>query len=94
MTHREFLLWLSPRLEGGVVTGLGPDQLRAIRDELQQMRKASPLQPFASRILLLVRDTSVLDPATVADLAREARSELAPPRGQTVVLSALGSDDK
>ena len=94
MTHREFLLWLSPRLEGGVAAGLGRDELRAIGDELKRMREAGPLQPFASRLLLLVHDASVLDPATVADLARDARSELEPPRERTVVLSASGSDDE
>jgi hypothetical protein len=94
MTHREFLLWLSPRLESAVAEGLGRDQLRAIRDELKRMRKAGPLQPFASRLFGLVREMSVLDPATVKELAGEVRSELAPPREQTVVFSALGSDDK
>jgi hypothetical protein len=92
--HREFLLWLSPRLEAGATTGLGRDQLGAIREELTDMRNAGPLQPFASRLWLLVKDTSVLEPAAVAELAREARAELAPPREQTVVLSDSSSDDE
>jgi hypothetical protein len=94
MTHREFLLWLSPRLEGARSAGLDRDGLRAIRDELVRMQNTGALQPFASRLLAVVEESSALDPALVAELAREARRELAPPREKTVVLSGSDQDDE
>ena len=86
MTYRRFLWWLSSRLESAAVTGLGREHVRAIRDELDRMREEGPLQPFASRLELLLRDKSVLDAATVVDLDREVRAELASPREKTVVV--------
>jgi hypothetical protein len=88
MTHREFLLWLQPHLAEASSTGLARDGVRAIRDRLKRMRKDGPLQPFASRLLAVVREHTALDAKTVASLAAEVRSELAPPREQTVVMSA------
>jgi hypothetical protein len=89
MTHREFLLWLRPQLEKAATSGLSHDAVRAIRDELTRMRNAAALQPFASRLYALVRDRSTLDAKAVAGLAAEVRAELAPPREQTMVLSAV-----
>jgi hypothetical protein len=89
MTHREFLIWLKPRLENAATTGLVQDDVRAIGDQLERMREAGTLQPFASRLLNLVREHATLDSATVSGLAGEVRLELAPPREQTIVLSAL-----
>jgi hypothetical protein len=90
MTHREFLLWLLPRFGGAGPMGLEPEAVHAIREELERMRKAGPLQPFASRLLTLVREqVTTLDAKTVAELAADVRCELAPPREQTVVLSAI-----
>lgn len=86
MTYRQFLWWLSPRLESATATGLGREHVRAIRDELERMREKGPLQPFASRLEGLVRHASVLDAATVAALDREVRAELASPREKTVVV--------
>jgi hypothetical protein len=95
MTHREFLIWLKPRLEKAAAKGLAADGVRAIRGELEQMRKAGALQPFASRLFNLVRNDPTLDAKTVAVLAGEVRLELAPPREKTVVLSASqGQDDE
>jgi hypothetical protein len=92
MTHREFLIWLRPRLDGAATTGLSEDGVRAIREELERMREGVALQPFASRVLNLVREQPTLDAAAVKRLAGEVRSELAPPREQTVVLSATSDD--
>lgn len=89
MTHREFLTWLRPQLEGAATTGIAPDGVRAIREELDRMSKASALQPFASRLHSLVRDRATLDGKTVAGLAADIRSELAPPREKTMVASGL-----
>jgi hypothetical protein len=88
MTHREFLLWLRPQLEKAASTGLARDGVRAIRDHLKRMRRDGALQPFASGLFGLVREHATLDGKTVAGLADEVRSELAPPREQTVVMSA------
>jgi hypothetical protein len=88
MTHREFLLWLRPRLQNVPPTGIDDAEGRAIRDELERMRTLGALQPFASRLLALLRTRATLDAATVAQLAGELRFELAPPREATVVLSA------
>lgn len=92
MTHREFLIWLRPRLDGAASTGLAEDGVHAIREELERMREAGALQPFASRLFNLVREHPTLDAAAVARLAGEVRSELAPPREQTVVLSATSDE--
>jgi hypothetical protein len=94
MTHREFLIWLKPVLEGAATTGLGSKSVRALRDQLERMQKAGTLQPFASKLLSLVRGKSKLDAATVGSLAAQVRSELAPPREQTVVLSAVSEEDE
>jgi hypothetical protein len=94
MTHREFLIWLKPRLDNAGAAGLGGDGVRAVREELEKMRKAAPLQPFASRLLALVSERSTLDGATVADLVTDLRYELAPPRERTMVLSASPEDDE
>jgi hypothetical protein len=93
MTHREFLSWLRPRLEDAARTGLAPDGVRAIRDQLEAMRGAGPLQPFASRLLRLATSTAVLDGEIVAGLAAQLHAELAPARERTVVASALSADD-
>jgi hypothetical protein len=93
MAHREFLIWLKPKLEGARTTGLGPDDVRAMRDELERMRKEGPLQPFASRLFHLVREHPTLEAEIVARLTSEIRVELAPPRERTVVLSANSSDE-
>lgn len=85
MTHREFLVWLQPRLESATATGLDADGAREVRDVLSCMRDAGTLQPFASKLLHLVDTRGTLDSSTVAELAREARLELAPPRERTVV---------
>jgi hypothetical protein len=92
MTHREFLVWLRPRLEGATATGLGPLDVRAIRDELEWMRANGALRPFASWLLGLVSDCSTLDAKTVSNLAGVLRFELAPPREQTVVLATERSE--
>lgn len=95
MTHREFLIWLKSRLENATTAGLAPEGVRTIREELKRMRKAGTLQPFASRLFSVVREHTTLDASTVASLAAELRSELAPPREQTVVLSAVpGQQEK
>jgi hypothetical protein len=93
MTHQEFLIWLKQHLESASATGLEREGVRAIREELARMRKAGSLQPFASRLLSLVRERSTIDAATVASFVRELRFELAPPRERTVVWSAT-SDSK
>ena len=94
MTHREFLLWLQPRLENAAATGLPAGGVAEVRDVLARMRDAGALQPFASRVHNLVRGQPTLDATTVAELARELRSELAPPREKTMVFGAQsGSDD-
>jgi hypothetical protein len=89
MTHREFLLWLGPRLQNGTSTGIESAVVRDIREELERMREVGALQPFASRLLALVRARATLDADTVAQLAGGLRFELAPPREATVVLSSL-----
>jgi hypothetical protein len=86
VTHREFLMWLEPRLRTGHA-GLDCDDIRAVRDALEQVRARGPLQPYASRLLSLVRDRPTLDGAAVARLAAELRQELAPPRERTMILS-------
>jgi hypothetical protein len=88
MTHREFLLWLQPELQKAAAQGLGRDGVRAIRRELEQLRTVSALQPFASKLFSVVCEHPTLDRKTVAGLIAEVRSELAPPREQTVVMSA------
>jgi hypothetical protein len=93
MTHHEFLVWLRPRLEGATATGLGPLDVRAIRDELEWMRSAGTMQPFASWLLTLVSDCSTLDARTVSNLAGVLRFELAPPREQTVVVAIERPDE-
>jgi hypothetical protein len=93
MTHREFLIWLRPHLDNAVATGLAPDGLVAIREQLQQMRETGALQPFASKLLNLVSARSALDAGVVAELAAEVRAELAPRREKTVVFSADHEDE-
>lgn len=93
MTHREFLLWLQPRLEHAAATGLNAEGLREVREVLERMRDAGALQPFASRLHNLLRAQATLDAATVAELAREVRIELVPPREKTVVFSVPGTDE-
>ena len=94
MTHREFLLWLQPRLENAATTGLNAEGLREVREALERMRDAGALQPFASRVYNLALAHPALDAAAVAALARETRSELVPAREKTVVFSAPpGTDD-
>jgi hypothetical protein len=92
MTHREFLFWLKPRLDAAAASGLARDAVHAIRDELGTMRRAGALQPFASRLYSLVREHSTLDAATVADLADEVRSQLAPPREKTMVMLTISGE--
>jgi hypothetical protein len=89
MTHRELLLWLEPRLERAGATGIDGEGVRAIRDELERMRKAGALRPFASRLYTLVRERSMLDAETVVGLAGELRCELSPPREQRMLLSTI-----
>jgi hypothetical protein len=93
MTHREFLIWLQPRLDRASTTGLGREGVGEIRKELAKMRKSGALQPFASRLESLLSKQSTLDAKTVAGLVNEVRSELAPPREKTVVLSSLSDRD-
>jgi hypothetical protein len=94
MTHREFLLWLQPRLERASATGLGSDGVREVLEELGKMSQSGALQPFASRLHNLLREQSTLDANIVAGLVSEVRAELVPAREKTVVLSAPpGSDD-
>ena len=94
MTHREFLTWLQPRLEKAATTGLDAERVREIREVLDRMSAAATLQPYASKVHNLVRGHATLDRSTVADLAREARSELAPPREKTVVFAAAPGKDE
>jgi hypothetical protein len=94
MNHREFLIWLRPQVEKAKETGLSSDAIDVIREELERMRRAGVLQPFASRLLGLVHQHATLDAKTVAGLAADVRSELAPPREQTIVLSAAPDYDK
>jgi hypothetical protein len=93
MTHREFLIWLKPQLERGAASGLSRKGVDAIRDRLEQMNRAGTLQPFASRLRSLVRQHTTLDAKTVTGLAADIRTELAPPREKTMVLSAPPDDD-
>jgi hypothetical protein len=93
MRHRDFLLWLKPQLDRAVATGLAAVDVSAIRTLLEEMRRAGALQPFASKLLTIVRAHEALDATTVADLATEIRSELAPPRERTMLLSAIEEDD-
>ena len=95
MTHREFLVWLKPQLEKAVATGLSADTVRAIVGELEYMRGVGALQPFASRLESLLRGHATPDEGAVKAILTELRSELAPPREQTVVLSAaVGPHEK
>jgi hypothetical protein len=87
MNQREFLIWLKPQLEKATATGLSREAVGKIRDELEQLGKAGALQPFASRLYSLVRGETMLDAKTVAELARDIRGEIAPPREKTMVLS-------
>ena len=93
MTHREFLLWLQPRLERASATGLGSEGVREVLQELAKMRASGALQPFASKVQNLLGQRSTLDATMVALLVSELRSELVPAREKTVVLSAPGEDD-
>jgi hypothetical protein len=94
MTHLEFLTWLQPRLERASATGLGREGVSEVLRELDKMRAAGALQPFASKLHNLLRKQATLDPKTVADLVSEVRTELIPARERTVVLIAPpGSDD-
>lgn len=93
MTYREFLIWLKPRLEGAVTTGLSPDGVLAVRQQLEQMREAGALQPFASKLLNLVGASSALDAGIVAELVDGVRTELAPRREKTIVFAADPDDD-
>lgn len=92
MTHREFLIWLQSELESATGTGLSRDGVRAIRDRLKGMRKIGALQPFASKLLGLVRDRAALDAKTIASLAAEVRSELSPPREKTIVAATVPAE--
>jgi hypothetical protein len=94
MKHREFLIWLRPQVEQAAAKGLSSDAVDAIRDELERMRKGGVLQPFASKLLGLVHAHATLDAKTVAGIAADLRSELAPPREQTIVLSAAADSEK
>jgi hypothetical protein len=94
MTHREFLTWLKAQLDRATVTGLSREAVDAIRDQLERLSRAGALQPFASRLHSLVRQQTTLDAKTVAGLAADIRTELAPPREKTVVLSAAADDDE
>lgn len=94
MTHREFLIWLQPRLEKANATGLDAEGVREVREVLARMREARALQPFASKLLNLVQAKATLDAATVAELAREARLELAPPRERTAVFGVTPGGEK
>jgi hypothetical protein len=85
MTHREFLVWLQPRLEAATATGLDADGVLEVREALSRMRDAGTLQPFASKLLHLMDTRGTFDASTAAELAREARLELAPPRERTAV---------
>jgi hypothetical protein len=94
MTHREFLTWLKPQLDRATVTGLSREAVDAVRDQLERLNRAGALQPFASRLHSLVRHHATLDAKTVAGLAADIRTELAPPREKTVVLSAAADDEE
>jgi hypothetical protein len=94
MTHREFLVWLQPRLERASATGLGSEGVSEVLGELDKMQAAGALQPFASKLHNLLRQGSTLDANAVAILVSEVRAELVPARERTVVLIAPpGSDD-
>jgi hypothetical protein len=94
MTHREFLVWLQLHLQNAAGSGLDRDGVRAIRDHLERMHEAGALQPFASKLFGLVREHATLDAKTVAGLATEVRSELAPAREQTVVSTSPAQHEK
>jgi hypothetical protein len=94
MTHREFLTWLQPRLERAAASGLDAEVLREVRDTLERMREAGALQPFASKLLNLANARATFDAAMVAELAREARVELAPPRERTAVFGVMPGGDE
>jgi hypothetical protein len=94
MTHREFLLWLRPKLESSSRKGLAAEEVAAIRNVLHDMLRAGTLQPFASRLLRLLESAAALDGATVAGLASEVYLELAPPREGTVVAWSRSGDDE
>ncbi len=93
MNHREFLIWLKPQLEKATTTGLSRQAVDAIRAELERMREAGTLQPFASRLLSLVRAHTTLDAKTVATVGADLRRELAPPREKTMIFSSSPDDD-
>jgi hypothetical protein len=92
MTHREFLVWLQPRLERAA-TGLESEGVSEVLQELDKMREGGALQPFASRLHNLLRQQSTLDAKAVASLVNEIRAELVPARERTVVLTAPPGDD-
>ena len=94
MTHREFLTWLQPRLDKAVTTGLDAEGVRELREVLSRMLDAGALQPFASRLHNLVLSGPTLDATTVAELARQVRTELAPAREKTMVFSAMPGNDE
>lgn len=93
MTHREFLTWLQPRLEKASATGLPAEGVSEILEVLARMRDAGALQPFASRLHHLLHEHPTLDAATVAELAREVRLELVPPREQTIAFTLPGNGE-
>jgi hypothetical protein len=94
MKHHEFLIWLRPQVEQAAATGLSSHAVDAIREQLERMRKAGVLQPFASKLLGLVHAHATLDAKTVAGIAADVRAELAPPREETVVLWAAEDYEK
>lgn len=94
MTHREFLTWLQPRLEKAAATGLDAEGVREVREVLARMREAGALQPFASKLLNLTQARAAFDAAMVAELSREARAELAPPRERTAVFGVMPGGEK
>jgi hypothetical protein len=93
MNQREFLTRLKPQLDKAAATGLSREAVNAIREELQRLSKAGALQPFASRLYSLVRGQKTLDAKTVAGLAADIRTELAPPREKTIVFSPSADDE-
>jgi hypothetical protein len=94
MTHGEFLLWLGPRLQIAAHAGLAADGVRAIREQLAELREQGALQPFASRLSVLLSSVTTLEGETVARLAAEVRSELAPARERTVAWTTSDEREK
>jgi hypothetical protein len=94
MTHREFLTWLKPQLDRATATGLSREAVDKVRDQLERMSKAGALQPFASRLHNVVLGRTTLDAKTVAGLVADVRTELAPPREKTIVLSPPPDDEQ